>query len=104
MVIVTPKKNIIDEAAVFRISGAADFLWSEFDDASIVYDPRSGHTQVLNEFARELFSLIEDGPKSMQDLFVEFEKIFETELDMPTKEKIIETVREFDKMGLIDPV
>ena len=40
----------------------------------------------------------------IQFIFVEFEKIFETELDMPTKEKIIETVREFDKMGLIDPV
>lgn len=89
---------------VFHVPNAAGFLWSEWEDASIVYDPRSGHTQVLNEFARELLALLEDGPKTTSDLCVEFEKIIETSLDPFTKGKIIETVNGFDTMGLIEPV
>ncbi len=58
-------KIIFDSTAVYRIPSAAGFVWSEWDDANIVYDPRSGHTQVLNDFARELFALYEDGPKNL---------------------------------------
>lgn len=96
--------NIFDKTAVFRIVGAADFLWSEWDDASILYDRRSGHTQVFNDFARELLSLYEDGPKTIEDLYVEFSKIIESDLDQSIKIKIVETAAEFDTMGLIEPV
>lgn len=95
-------KNLIDHAAVFRVPNAADLLWSEWDDACIVYDPRSGHTQVLNDFARELLALYEDGPKNLNTLFVEFEKIVEAPLDDATKMQIIEAVSGFDAMGLIE--
>lgn len=82
----------------------AGFIWSEWDDASIVYDPRSGHTQVLNDFARELLALYEDGPKNLNSLFFEFEKILEDKIDQHTKVQIIETVNGFDAMGLIEPI
>lgn len=92
------------KSAVYHVPNAAGFLWSEWEDASIVYDPRSGHTQVLNEFARELLALLEDGPKSTFELYIEFEKIIEADLDQFTKDKIIETVKGFDTMGLIEPL
>ena len=98
-------QNIIfDETAVYRIPSAAGFIWSEWDDANIVYDPRSGHTQVLNDFARELLALYEDGPKNLNSLYFEFEKILETNLDQSTKNQILEAVNGFDAMGLIEPV
>lgn len=95
---------IINQSAVFRIPEAADFLWSGWDDASIIYDLRSGHTQVLNEFAREIFALFEDGQKSINDLTAEFEDITEKKLDQALINKIIATLNEFDTMGLIEPV
>jgi len=97
-------KNIFDEKAVYGVPDAANFLWSGWEDARIVYDTRSGHTQVLNDFARELLSLYEDGPKSLIELLDEFAKIIEAELDEPLKIKIVETLNEFDTMGLIQPV
>jgi len=96
--------NSFDNTAVFCSPNSADLIWSEWEDASIVYDPRSGHTQVLNEFSRELFALYEDGPKNLSQLFFEFEKIIETKLDDQTKANIIEAVSGFDTMGLIEPV
>lgn len=98
------KSILFDKTAVYRVPSAAGFIWSEWDDASIVYDPRSGHTQVLNDFARELLALYEDGPKNLNSLFFEFEKILETKIDPQTKEQIVETVNGFDTMGLIEPV
>ncbi len=98
------QNNIFDKSAVYRVPSAAGFFWSEWDDASIVYDPRSGHTQVLNDFARELLALYEDGPKNLSALFFEFEKIIESQLDDTTKEQIVETVAGFDNMGLIEPL
>ena len=89
---------------MYGVPDTANFLWSGWEDARIVYDRRSGHTQVLNDFARELLALYEDGPKTLADLFDEFAKIVETDLDEPLKIKIVETLNEFDTMGLIEPV
>ncbi len=99
-----PINSVINQTAVFRIPNAADFLWSGWEDSSILYDRRSGHTQVFNEFAREIFALYQDGPKSIDDLSSDFEKLTEKKLDQALKNKIVETVAEFDNMGLIEPV
>ncbi|MBL4603915.1 MAG: HPr-rel-A system PqqD family peptide chaperone [Emcibacteraceae bacterium] len=90
--------------AVYRVPDTANLLWSGWDDACIVYDQRSGHTQVLNDFARELLAIYEDGQKTLVEIYEEFEKIFEKKLDENLKLKILESVREFDNMGLIEPV
>lgn len=96
--------NIFDKKAVYRVPSAAGFVWSEWDDASIVYDPRSGHTQVLNDFARELLALYEDGPKNLNSLYFEFEKIVDQALDENIRQQILEAVSGFDAMGLIEPI
>ena len=93
-----------DNTLIYHVPNQADLVWSEWEDASIVYDPRSGHTQVLNDFARELLALFEDGPKTLETLFNEFEEILEHPLDGETKNSIVETVTNFDTMGLIEPV
>lgn len=94
----------IEKSAVYQAMNTADFLWTGFEDTNILYDPASGHTQVLNDFAREILDLLEDGPKSLTDLYGEFEKIVEKELDQDLKNKIVETVNSFDNMGIIEPV
>ena len=93
-----------DMSTVYFVPGKDSQIWSEWDDAAVVYDVRSGHTQVLNDFARELLALFEDGPKNLNALIFEFEKIIEKPVDDNTKQQIIDTVSNFDKMGLIEPL
>ena len=97
-------EEIIENSAVYQIVNTADFLWAGFEDSNILYDPASGHTQVLNDFAREILDLLEDGPKSQSDLFSEFEEIIEKKLDATLKNKIVETIISFDNMGIIEPI
>ncbi|MCP5382877.1 MAG: HPr-rel-A system PqqD family peptide chaperone [Kordiimonadaceae bacterium] len=104
VLIILTSANSFDRKLVFHVPDNAGLIWSEWEDASIVYDPRSGHTQVLNEFARELLALYEDGPKSLDQLLAEFSKIIDAEPDATTTQNIIETVAGFDNMGLIEPI
>lgn len=88
----------------FNVPDSNNFLWSEWEDASVVYDKRSGHTQVLNEFAREILALFEDGPKDFEDICFELEEIMGQDLDDESMALIVQTINGFDTMGLIEPV
>lgn len=90
--------------AVFRIADTACFLWHNMDDAHIIYDTRSGHSQAMNDFAREIFAIIEEKPRSLSDILVELQEILEHSLESDLIEQVLRTVVEFDKMGLIEPV
>lgn len=92
------------DAAVFRVADTARFLWQQLDDAHIIYDTRSGHSQALNDFAWEIFAIIEDKPCRLSDIQAEVERILEQPLTDDLKRQVRMTVAEFDKMGLIEPV
>ncbi|MCF6216240.1 MAG: HPr-rel-A system PqqD family peptide chaperone [Emcibacter sp.] len=74
------------------------------DDAHIIYDKRSGHSQALNDFAREIFDIIEDKPRNLPEILAALELILERPIEDDLKQQILQTVTEFDKMGLIEPV
>tara|TARA_R110002072_G_scaffold31000_7_gene96185 strand:- start:862 stop:1206 length:345 start_codon:yes stop_codon:yes gene_type:complete len=97
------EENTIYRTAVFKIPDTADFLWRSMDDAHVIYDARSGHSQVLNDFAREILALIEDEPRDLEGLFKELEHILEISLEADLKEQVLTTLVAFDKMGLIEP-
>lgn len=88
----------------FKAPDSNNFLWSEWEDASVVYDKRSGHTQVLNEFAREILAMFEDGPKKFDDICFELEEIMGNDLDEENMALVVQTIDGFDTMGLIEPV
>lgn len=90
--------------AVFRVADTACFLWHNMDDAHIIYDTRSGYSQAMNGFAREIFAIIEECPRSLPDILVELQEILEHSLESDLIEQVQRTVAEFDKMGLIEPV
>jgi len=94
--------NLVD-TAVFKIADTACFLWKYIDDAHIVYDKRSGHSQALNAFACEIFDIIEDGPCRLSDIMVEVQKVLENPLTDEQRQQVRMTVAAFDKMGLIEP-
>lgn len=82
----------------------ACFLWEHLDDAHIIYDTRSGYSQVLNDFACEIFDIIEETPGRLSDIMDDVEKIIERPLTDDLKQQVRMTVVAFDKMGLIEPV
>lgn len=90
--------------AVFKVTNAAYFLWKYMDDAHIIYDKRSGHSQAINDFSREIFDIIDDKPCSLSTIEAELEKLLERPLGDDLKQMVEKTVAEFDKMGLIEPV
>ena len=90
--------------AVFKVTNTAYFLWKNMDDAHIIYDKRSGHSQALNDFAREIFDIIDDKPCGLSAIEDELEKVLERPLGDELKKMVEKTVAEFDKMGLIEPV
>lgn len=92
------------KTAVFKIPDAAAFIWRSMDDAHVIYDGRSGHSQVLNDFAREILALIEDAPCDVAQIYRELESILGRSLDEILQNQVLETLSEFDKMGLIEPV
>jgi len=94
----------LSKTAVFRVTDAASFLWEHMDDAHIIYDQRSGHSQALNDFAREIFDIIEDKPSSLQDILAVLELILERTIGDDLLEQIQQTLEMFDKMGLIEPI
>ncbi|VAW00152.1 hypothetical protein MNBD_ALPHA01-676 [hydrothermal vent metagenome] len=96
--------NNFMNTAVFQVTDTACFLWKSMDDAHIIYDTRSGHSQALNDFAREIFAIIEERPRHMTDIVGELEKILERPLGDELRQQVQKTVAEFDKMGLIEPV
>lgn len=100
----SPEIYYPDSKAVFRMADTACFLWENFDDAHIIYDIRSGHSQALNDFAREILDIIGEEPRSLAAIMDELRFI----LGKPPGDELIQqvqsTIAEFDKMGLIEPV
>lgn len=95
--------NDLTMTAVFKTADAASFLWKNMDDAHIIYDLRSGHSQVLNDFAFEIFALINEKPRKLSEILAELELILEHPVEDELKHQVAQTVAEFDKMGLIEP-
>jgi len=89
--------------AVFKVANTANFLWKNLDDAHIIYDIRSGHSQALNDFAREIFAIIEESPCQLSDIIDELQTILERPLEPELLQQVRQTVIEFDRMGLIEP-
>ena len=91
------------ESAVFRVADTAGFLWKNWDDAYVIFDPRSGHTQAMNIFAREILAIIEEKPSTLERVCQELESVLEEKISEDIRGNIRQTMMEFDKMGLIEP-
>lgn len=93
-----------EQKAVWDVPGAAFFSWQHRDDAWILYDSRSGHTQALNDFAREALACLEDEPLSLEGLCGEFAKFLEIPPSDSLREDLQEVIVDFDRKGLISPL
>lgn len=95
--------NEVIDTAVLKVADADSFLWKDMDDVHVIYDIRSGYSQVANDFAHEIFDIIEEKPRCLMDVVTELQSILGHVIEDDLKQQIRETVVKFDKMGLIEP-
>ncbi len=50
------------DASVWCVPAAAGYEWRHWDDESVLYDPRSGQTHLLNALAAEILLLLQEHP------------------------------------------
>ncbi len=78
-------------------------VWRELNDISVLFDRRSGQTHLLDAFARELYDLITEQADTAPELTSRMAAILEGAVDPALRQKIDDTIAEFDQLGLIFP-
>lgn len=70
----------------------------------MVFNPASGEMHLLDGLGREIVDVIAEKPRSTGDLLAEMTKIFDQPPSPGLNEKIMGSLRELDKIGLVEPV
>lgn len=78
--------------------------WLGWDGFYMVFSPASGEMHLLDPLAREIVDVIAEKPRSARDLLLEMEKILDVELSPELSDKIMGSLAELDKIGLVEPV
>ncbi len=94
-----PAKTSITWAA----PGANGFRWREFDTISVLFDPRSGETHMLDVLSREVLDLISDEPRTSQGVLDAVSSLMPETPEATVKARVDEIVGHFDRIGLIFP-
>lgn len=88
---------------VWRVAGTEGFIWREFDAISVIFDPRSGETHLLDPMAREVLDLLVEAPRTreeLSDMLVSVLGGVRGDYD----ERVMQAIVEFDRLGLVQPV
>ncbi|MDA5193619.1 HPr-rel-A system PqqD family peptide chaperone [Govanella unica] len=83
-------------------AGASGFLWREFGSFSVLYDPRSGETHLLDPLAREILDLFIEQPRTETEVVAQLAELLGSE-GGDIASRVAEAIAEFDRLGLIFP-
>lgn len=83
-------------------AGASGFLWREFGSVSVLFDPRSGETHMLDSLAREILDLFIEQPRAASDVARALEDLIGGPGDEISL-RVDQAIAEFDRLGLIFP-
>lgn len=90
------------EGVCWAAPGAGGFLWREFGTVSVLFDPRSGETHLLDPLAREILDLLIEHPRTGAQTAAALGAL----IGGPAEElrpRVEEAMAEFDRLGLIFP-
>lgn len=85
----------------WRVVSPFGLHWLVEGDEAVVYYDGSGDTHLVGRFASEVLRRIEEGPVSAGELVAEAVAA-NGESEMRVRPAIIETLREFRRLGLIE--
>lgn len=98
---ITPGKT---EGTVWTVPGADQFKVREFDTISLLYDPRSAETHLLDAFSREVLDTLTDQPRSIADAIRALTELVPDDARDGLENRITSLIVEFDRLGLVYPV
>lgn len=90
------------DSVCWAASGASGFLWREFGSVSVLFDPRSGETHLLDPLAREILDLLIEQPRTEAEAAEALQDLI-GERDEDMRPRVDEAIAEFDRLGLIFP-
>ena len=88
----------------WTVPGKDKLVWLGWDGFYMVFHPASGEMHLLDSLAREIVDVIAEKPCTQKDLLQEMEKIFGRTFEAEFSEKIMGSLAELDKIGLVEPV
>lgn len=77
--------------------------WRHWDSHFVVFNPASGDTHFLNDFAGAILQFLQAGPATIPELLEHLEKSRGTPIEPELTQQIQALIEQFDEFGLIEP-
>lgn len=85
----------------WSVDPAARLVWRHWGEAHFAFDPRSSQTHFLNELAVELYALLQESPRTADDLYRALLSRHDIDEDEALREALDATLMVLDRLGLI---
>lgn len=79
-----------------------DLIWLDWDDASTLYDCRTGQTHILGLFPAELLRLVSRQPGSTGLVSKEMAVACDADPDAEWQSKVVMVLRDLERLGLLE--
>ena len=89
----------------WHILEVPSLIWEVWPDEVVVFNPLSGETHQLNDMAAQVLSWLESSPQTIENLVVSYcDQFGIDESDKDVERLISGLLKEFDDLGLAEPV
>lgn len=94
---------MIDQVLTWGVVPGADLLFESWEDEVIVYNCLSGETHQMDSFSFTVLEQVIKASSTEQQLFRDICKLYPLENHSEIQRLLIQTVKNFDQIGLIEP-
>jgi PqqD family protein of HPr-rel-A system len=88
----------------WAVPNTDQLVWLGWDGFYMVFHPASGEMHLLDGLAREIVDVIAGKPCTEAELLLQMAEIFDSGLSPELSKKIMGSLAELDKIGLLEPV
>lgn len=96
-------RGVADLPIIWGAPDAPFFVWREWEGLTMVYSQISGGTHLLDPLAREIYDLIAEQPRQLDEILLEIQSCIDEDLDEVFRHRIVASLLELDNIGLIVP-
>lgn len=94
---------MFEASTVWQLPESDSLVWRSFDSYSLLYNPQSGDTHVLDPLSREILDLLHETPHDEVSLVQELSFLAEGQDPAALESAIHEALTSLDSAGLIAP-
>ena len=92
------------DGSPWRVAPNANLIWRTWGDESVVFDPRSGDTHLLDTVSREVLALLEQQALALPELCHVTASRLNLPEDADLDRYVQQLVRQFADLGLLETV